>query len=109
MAERWCKVCGGWHDLEAWPAECMPKAPKRSDLAAPMLIRDEMRPVQSQLDGKFYDSKSALRSTYKTAGVVEVGNDSSVMTPAPKVPKVDRKSISQSVDKALQKAGFGSV
>ena len=96
--------------MEAWPVECMPKAPKRSDLAAPMLIRDEMRPVQSQLDGKIYDSKSALRSTYKAAGVVEVGNDSSVMTPAPaKKPKIDRKAVSESVDKALQKAGFGSV
>ena len=109
MAERWCKSCREWHDLEAWPAKCMPQAKKRSDLAAPMLIRDEMGPVQSQLDGKVYDSKSALRSTYKAAGVVEVGNDSSVMSPTYKKPTVDRKAVSESVDKALTKAGFGAV
>ncbi|UPK02389.1 hypothetical protein [Bradyrhizobium sp. 170] len=34
-----------------------------------------MDPVQSQLDGRMYDSKSALRATYRATGVTEVGND----------------------------------
>ncbi len=32
----------------------------RSHLSAPMLIRDGMDALQSQVSGKFYDSKSAL-------------------------------------------------
>lgn len=36
---------------------------------------DTIDPVQSQLDGKMYDSKSALRATYKAAGYLEVGNE----------------------------------
>jgi hypothetical protein len=36
-------------------------APKRSDLPCPRLASDIMDPVQSQVSGKMYDSKSALR------------------------------------------------
>lgn len=73
----------------------------------PMLALDTMDPVQSQLDGRFYDSKAALRKTYKEAGVVEVGNDSSVLNPKPREkPKPDRKAIRESVGKALNRVGI---
>jgi hypothetical protein len=49
--------------------------PARSDLPFPRIISDVMEPVQSQLDGKFYDSKSALRATYRANNCIEVGND----------------------------------
>lgn len=39
------------------------------------VIDDTMAPVQSMVDGKKYDSKSALRRHYRAAGVYEVGND----------------------------------
>lgn len=82
---------------------------KRSDLPGPMIITDTMDPVQSQLDGKFYDSKAALRSTYRAAGVVEVGNDSSVTDPKPfKRPKPKREDIKASVNKAFSRAGLGA-
>ena len=45
---RLCKVCGDIHDVAQWPdnhREWMPD--NRSDLAAPMLIRDSMDAVQS--------------------------------------------------------------
>lgn len=108
--ERFCRECKTWHKLDEWPMECFPKASKsRSDLSVPMLISDTMDPVRSELDGRMYDSKSTLRSTYKQAGVVEVGNDSSVLAPKPRMkPKPDKKAISDTVDKALSKAGFGS-
>jgi len=80
-----------------------------SDLPCPRFIRDDMEPVQSQLDGRLYDSKSALRATYKAAGVVEVGNDSSVTNPKPfKRPKPDRKEIRNTIDKAFSRAGLGA-
>lgn len=83
-------------------SEYVRREPKRSGLPTPMLSRDGMEPVQSMLDGKFYDSKSALRATYRAAGVEEVGNDSSrLKTKAPFKP--DRAGIRQSILKAKEK------
>lgn len=73
---------------------------KRSDLPCPRLASDVMDPVQSQLDGKMYDSKSALRRTYQAAGVVEVGNDPARLRPFVR-PKTDRKQIKDTVEKAV--------
>jgi hypothetical protein len=81
----------------------------RSALPTPMLIPDHMDPVQSMLDGKLYDSKAALRATYRAAGVEEVGNDSSVMAPKPyKKPRPDRKEIRAAVRKAASLKGLGA-
>lgn len=75
---------------------------KRGGLACPMVMTDTMDPIQSQTNGKMYDSKSALRSEYRRAGVVEVGNDSSVLDPKPfKKPRPDREKIRESVGKAI--------
>lgn len=108
--QRFCRVCKGWHEPEAWPHNCMPERNlARSDIPGPMIISDTMEPVQSQLDGKFYDSKAALRSTYRAAGVVEVGNDSSVTDPKPfKRPKPKRDEIKAAVNKAFSRAGLGA-
>lgn len=110
MRERYCKVCQGWHQPDAWPHNCMPERNwNRSHLPAPGVIIDTMAPVQSMLDGKMYDSKSALRATYKAAGVTEVGNDSSVLDPKPfRKPKPDRKAIKAAVGKAFSQAGLGA-
>lgn len=116
---RLCKVCGDIHDVAMWPdnhREWMPD--NRSDLAAPMLIRDSMDAVQSMLDGKMYDSKRKLRRTYREAGVIEVGDDKSYTDPerlrtqAPaerkRLKQASRKKIEASVGKALSRAGFGA-
>lgn len=34
---RLCKMCGGWHRLDAWPHNCRKERPPRSHLAAPQL------------------------------------------------------------------------
>lgn len=51
----------------------------QGQLCAPMIISDGIgrgvQGLQSQADGRFYDSKSALRRHYREAGVVEIGND----------------------------------
>jgi hypothetical protein len=106
----WCSACETTH--EQFPAyEICPKYsfPKTSHLPSPMIIGDTMEAVQSMLDGKMYESKSALRRTYKQAGVNEVGNDSSIMNPKPKKkPKPNMKAIGDSVEKAFARAGFGA-
>ena len=110
--QRLCKVCGGWHELDDWPPECVTSSPdRRSDLAGPMLIRDEMdRPLQSMADGRMYTSKSAMRAGYKAHGFTEVGDDKRYTKPSsPKKPKADRKAIEASVGKAMSRAGFGAV
>lgn len=79
----------------------------RSIHGCPMVIGDSMTPVQSMLDGKLYDSKAALRATYKAAGVVEVGNDPAMYRKGPK-PRADRKAIKAAVHKAFSRAGLGA-
>lgn len=45
-----------------------PRGP-RSDLPAPMLIRDTLPDLKGMHDGKIYDSRSNLQRAYKEAGV----------------------------------------
>lgn len=106
--QRFCKVCRGWHSLDApWPDECRaPDIAARSGLPSPMLISDTMDPVRSMADGKMYESKSALRAAYREAGVVEVGNDAPA-DPKPKPPP-DRTAVKAAVGRAFSRAGLGA-
>ena len=106
--ERLCKYCGGWHDLEAWPHNCRDPEPWGASrtLTRPYVVSDTMPDaVQSPADGRFYDSKSALRSTYRPSGnpdgerYIEVGTDPQRLKPGTK-PKPDRKQIRDAVEKA---------
>lgn len=76
--------------------------PKRSHLPTPYAVTDCMAPVQSQLDGKLYDSKSALRATYKAAGVTEVGNDPARLRKRART-LPDKQGIRDSIKKAFEK------
>lgn len=76
------RVSMTWLDDDEWERRTadreervFQKRANQGELCAPMIITDGMRPVQSQADGRLYDSKSTLRQHYKQAGVVEVGND----------------------------------
>lgn len=103
--ERFCDHCRKWHRLdEPWPVACMDFRDPPF-LPAPYIISDGMAPVKSMLDGKTYDSKSALRRTYRDAGVKEVGNDVATERKPPPSP-VDRRQVRASVGKALAKAGL---
>jgi len=95
-----------WHPVEKRlvPAdEYVRPQTARSDLPAPTIIADHMKPVQSMLDGKMYDSKSALRGTYKAAGVEELGNDAPTTW---KRPEPDKKAIEETVGKSLAHVGI---
>lgn len=74
----------------------------RSPLPFPMVHSDYIE-LQSQVDGKIYTSKSALRRSYRANGYIEVGNEE--LKPAPK-PKPDRKAIRNAVGTALNRVGI---
>lgn len=96
MRQRFCKACGGWHELDAWPYECLPEhTSAQSDLACPNIIGDSMPTVQSQATGMHYDSKSAIRAEYKRLGMVEIGNDPARLRPRarPKANKAEIKTV----------------
>lgn len=80
--------------------------PKRSHLSAPMINSDTMSEVQSMHDGKVYTSKSALRANYRAAGLEEVGNDPARLRPR-KRPKIDRKAIRTTIEKATARFNRG--
>ena len=101
MTIRLCKTCRDWHDPDKWPQDCMPSAvSKASTFPAPRVIGDTMPLVQSQADGKYYDSKTAIRAHYRAAGVVEMGTDR-VERVRPAKPPVEA-----TVAKALQRVGL---
>jgi len=47
---------------------------KRSHLAFPMIISDEMPPTE-QVNGQFYTSKSEFRKVGRALGLVEIGTE----------------------------------
>lgn len=79
MTERFCRMCRGWHSLDApWPDNCRPERNlARSDLPTPRLIRDGLDDVINPLDGKPYSSKSAYYRKVREAGCEIVGDDRS--------------------------------
>jgi hypothetical protein len=108
-----CPDCGEMHDVHDWPDNH-----RRPDeaLAAPNVITDSMPHIQGQHDGKWYDSKRALRASYQPSGnrdgkyFVELGNDPSITNPKPRAkPKPDRKGIRESIAKAEAKINRGEV
>ena len=66
MAERFCKVCRGWHDLDApWPDNCRPERTlARADFATPYVLGD-IEDYQSPIDGKWITSRSHRREDLK--------------------------------------------
>jgi hypothetical protein len=116
MRQFFDKQLGLWLDEEeyAFRKSAASHNGARSDLPAPMLINDTMeKPIQSMVDGKYYDSKARLRETYKPSGnkegkrYVEMGNDPSITKPYKK-PKPDRNGIKASVRRAFSQAGLGA-
>ena len=94
-----------WNLLPEEPIK--PEIPvARSDLPAPRIMSDAMAPVQSMLDGKYYDSKSALRATYRANNCIEVGNDPQRFAPRKKKP-IDRKAVKTTLDIATARFNRG--
>lgn len=80
MRQRHCRICGGYHDLsQPWPRACAghygERGPRSTDIPLPMLIRDQIDPLQHPADGKFYDSKAEIRAVAKAHNLIEVGTE----------------------------------
>jgi hypothetical protein len=67
-----------------------------------MLISDSLPDLQSMVDGKRYDSKSALRASYKRRGVVELGNDAPTKPSSPPRPRVSKAEVAQALAQVKQ-------
>ena len=95
---------------EYWEEVAFQRQGNQGQLSAPMFITDTMRAVQSQTDGKMYDSKSMLRREYKRAGVIEVGNDVQTKRAEPTREEKRRKVEARrgAMASALSKVGFGA-
>lgn len=104
--QRFCKLCRGWHDLDApWPSNCAPERNwNRADLPAPLLIRDGLDDVWNPVDGRRYDSKSSYYAAVKAAGCEIAGSDSSISAahekpaPAPKTAPGLKDALKQAYD-----------
>lgn len=86
------------------PPKERPGPPARSDLPCPQTISDHMDAVQSQVTGKFYESKAALRAEYRATGHIEKGNDK---RPPWKMPRTPRSVIRDTVRKAAARVERG--
>lgn len=65
-------------------------APKRSSIAAPMVIRD-IGAYRSPLDGTVITTRSQHREHMQRHDVIEVGNEKIGSMQAPAAPKIDRE------------------
>lgn len=86
---------------------------RRSELPFPMLIADAIEPTQSMADGKFYESKQALRRTYRADGnpqgveYIEVGNDQRPREQKAGSVNRDKSRVRESIEKAMAMADRG--
>jgi hypothetical protein len=85
MRERWCKVCRGWHELEAWPHNCMPERNMaQSDLPMPQVSRTALDDLWNPVDGKRYTNSRNFAAAVKAKGCEIIGNDSALVNAKPK-------------------------
>lgn len=105
-----CPDCGDMHDKYEWPDNH--RRPGEVP-CAPNVISDSQPFIQSMATGEWFDSKAALRATYKPSGnkqgerYTEVGGDPAILKQRAK-PKPDRKAIKAAVHGAFSKAGLGA-
>ena len=94
MTQRWCKVCRGWHDPEAWPHNCLPEANlSRSDLAFPQVARTSLDDLWNPVDGKRYSNSRNFEAAVKAKGCEIIGNDSSLVNAKPKKVETPRGRV----------------
>lgn len=111
------RVSGTWLEPEEyarrkarWEEMAFMRRPNQGELAAPRILRDGMKPVQSMTNGKYYDSKSEIRKEYRRAGVEEVGNEVPMKKAEPSRDEKRRAKEARkaSVGRALSQMGFGA-
>lgn len=107
---KFCPDCGDMHDTRDWPDNH--REPGEVP-CAPNVISDNQPFIQSMATGEWFDSKAALRKTYKPSGnpqgerYTEVGGDPAILKPFKK-PKPPRDKIKAAVHSAFSKVGLGA-
>ena len=88
---RLCRYCGELHQLDAWPHNCLPPAPNRSELAAPSVINGALADVRNPINGQIYTCKRTYERDVRAAGCVIMGNESAGKTrvPPPEISEAD--------------------
>jgi hypothetical protein len=87
---------------------------RSTTLAIPYFKRDTIELCQSQADGRWYDSLSALRATYKPSGnpqgeeYIELGNQEIRSEPEPRK-KLEKAEVADIVDQAQAAIARGEV
>lgn len=97
---RFCRVCKDFHDLEAaWPEACVSHFGVQAS-EAPFVRADGMEAVQSMVDGRTYDSKSAYYASVRRAGCEIVGDDRAGYGPRPEYrPQGVGRSIKEAIER----------
>lgn len=73
---------------------------ERSELAAPMLMRDQIDPLWCPLDNQMHESKSSIRRVAKAMNAIEVGNEK--QTDNRKYDAVTKNDVGQAIQKLNQ-------
>jgi len=80
--------------------------PARSALPMPMIISDEMEPVE-QVDGKFYTSKSAFRAVGRANGLIEIGTEKLKPRPRNQDPPNADRDRTDAIGRAIAQYRYG--
>jgi hypothetical protein len=89
--------------------ELVPPKPSICAVPAPFVISDEIiGGIESMVDGKIYDSKSALRRSYKEQGYIEKGNDRVPRAKAQSLEELERE-IREDAEKAYYDLKYNRV
>jgi len=76
---------------------------RAENMPLPFVISDSMPPTE-QVDGRFYESKSAFRAVGRAKGLVEVGNEKPKPRPRNSGSRAGKQQRINSIRKALEKA-----
>lgn len=84
---------------------------RQGELASPMVISDSLgvQGLQSQVDGKLYDSKSNMRKHYRESGVIELGNDAPTEKGAVQRDPHAKKKRMDAIGRAFNRVGLPTV
>jgi hypothetical protein len=85
-----------------WRVKRTPQNFARSEHPRPFIISDAMPPTE-QVDGVFYESKSAFRAVGKKLGLIEVGNEKFKPRTRPSASKEHEEGRARSIKKAMEK------
>lgn len=106
---RLCRYCEELHQTNKWPHNCMPEPVKRSELAAPFVIRDDLgfNGIYHHAALKRIDSKRAYSKATREHGCIELGNEYTAAT-TPKDYGMKADVIESGVNDALHQLGISS-